>query len=183
MSAVSTQFTLADLERMPDDGIQREILHGELIELLPPILPHEDIAAIIHESLAVFNRQAKLGRVYGSRMGYKVLRDDHTWIEPDVSFLMSRRRQANAGNKYVDGAPELAVEIISPSESAQDVEGKVEAYLQGGAHAVVVIYPKTSTIKLHLADGSVRTFRTGDALSLPDLLPGWDLPVSEIFGG
>jgi Uma2 family endonuclease len=181
VSAVTTEFTLADLERMPEDGMHREILYGELIELPPPKLRHEEIASHFLASLNVFNSRSKLGRVYGSSMGYKVLGDVRTWIEPDVSFLLMQRVQANKGKDYADGAPDLAIEIISPSESAQDVEAKTDAYFRGGAHAVVVVYPKPRIVRLHLSDGSARTLRAGDVLTIPELLPGWELPIEDIF--
>ncbi|MBI4910551.1 MAG: Uma2 family endonuclease [Acidobacteria bacterium] len=181
MSAVTTQFTLADLDRMPEDGMHREILHGELIEMPPPKPRHEIITSRINASLVGFNLQARLGTVFGSNMGYKVLRDDRTWIQPDVSFLVPERLPDDVDNDYVTGAPDLAVEVISPSESAQDVEDKTEAYLQGGAHAVIVVYPRTAKVNLVLADGTSRTLRSADTISLPNLLPGWELPVKDIF--
>lgn len=181
MSAVSTQFTLADLERMPDDGVHREILHGELIEMPPPKLAHERLIARINASLVLYLGRKGLGTVFLSKMGYRLLRDDRTWIEPDLSFLRAERVEASAGMDYVDGAPDLAIEVISPSESAQEVDAKIEAYLQGGAHAVAVIYPKTSTVRLFLEDGSGQTLHVGGTLTLPGLLPGWELPVAEIF--
>lgn len=181
MSAVTTQFTLADLDRMPDDGMHREILYGELIEMPPPTLRHEIIGARINASLVFFAGRTKLGTVFMSKMGYRLQSDDRTWIEPDVSFLRNDRLKSSLGKDYVDGAPDLAVEVISPSESAQDVEDKIEAYLLKGAHAVVVVYPKKSTVKVFQADGTARALRPGDTLTLPELLPGWELPVNEIF--
>ncbi|MBI4909661.1 MAG: Uma2 family endonuclease [Acidobacteria bacterium] len=181
MSAATNQFTLADLERMPEDGMHREILHGELIEMPPPTFLHDNIAAQIHRSLNLFLGRGSRGRVYGASTGYKVLRDDRTWLQPGVSFLLMDRVKASLRSDYVDGAPDLAVEVISPSESAQDVEDKIEAYLSGGAHAVVVVYPKKQTVKLFLSEGTSRTLRGGDVLTLPGLLPGWELPVTEIF--
>ncbi|MBI4909665.1 MAG: Uma2 family endonuclease [Acidobacteria bacterium] len=181
MSAATTQFTLADLERMPADGMHREILHGELIEMPPPTLRHEIIAARINRSLVLFLGRKEFGMVFLSKMGYRLLSDDRTWVEPDVSFVRKERVQSSLDKDYVDGAPDLAVEVISPSESAQDVEDKIEAYLSGGAHAVVVVYPKKQTVKLFLSEGTSRTLRGGDVLTLPGLLPGWEMPVTEIF--
>jgi Uma2 family endonuclease len=181
VTAVTTEFTLADLERMPEDGMQREILYGELIQLLPPHLRHEVIAARINESLVISNAQAKVGTVFMSGMGYRVLSDDRTWLQPDVSLLRTERVKASAGKDYVDGSPDLAVEVVSPSESAQDVEDKIQAYLLGGAQAVVVVYPKSRFVRLHLADGTARALREGDVLELPSFLPEWRLPITDIF--
>jgi len=181
VSTVTTDFTFADLERMPEDGTRRELLYGELIELPPPKLGHEEIASVIFGSLYMFLRRFNLGRVYGSSMGYKVLSNDRTWLEPDVSVLRMERVHENRGKDYVHGAPDLAVEIISPSESAQDVEDKTEAYFHGGARAVITVYPKRKLVKVQLADGTVRSLHSGDAVSVPEVLPGWALSVDEIF--
>jgi Uma2 family endonuclease len=181
VSAVTTEFTFADLERMPDDRMTREILYGELIELPPPKLNHEEIAALFVASLNLFIGRSARGRVYGSSMGYKVLGDDRTWLMPDVSFLLMERVKANRGKDYAEGAPDLAVEVVSPSESAQDVEDKIQAYLLGGAQAVVVVYPKSRFVRLHLADGTARALREGDVLELPSFLPEWRLPITDIF--
>lgn len=124
MSAATTPFTLADLERMPEDGTHREILHGELIEMPPPKLRHELITAPLQFRLSLFVQQSGAGHVFGSNLGYKVFRDDRTWLQPDVSFLRRGRLPADLDESYMDGSPDLAVEIISPSESAADVEAK-----------------------------------------------------------
>lgn len=181
MSAVTTEFTFADLERMPEDGMRREILHGELIELPPPKLRHEDIASMIHASLVLFIGRSKRGRVFGSGMGYRVLSNDRTWLQPDVSFLLAERLLSNRNKDYVEGSPELAVEVISSSESAQDVADKIAAYFSGGAHAVIVVYPKSRSVELRLSDGTARVLHSGDVLSIPALLPGWELAIDELF--
>jgi Uma2 family endonuclease len=116
-----------------------------------------------------------------SGMGYRVLSDDRTWLQPDVSLLRTERVKASAGKDYVDGSPDLAVEVVSPSESAQDVEDKIQAYLLGGAQAVVVVYPKSRFVRLHLADGTARALREGDVLEPPSFLPEWRLPITDIF--
>lgn len=169
----------SNLECMIEDGIRREILHGRLIELPPAELRHEIIASRIHSSLAVYNDQAGHGDVFGSGMGYKVLKNDRTWIQPDVSFLRAGR--VNSDDDYFAGAPDLAVDVVSPGESAQDVEDKVQTFLAGGSHAVIVVYPKRRLVKLHIADGSARSLHENDTLSIPGLLPGWALPLKRIF--
>ncbi|HUQ90107.1 MAG TPA: Uma2 family endonuclease [Bryobacteraceae bacterium] len=181
MNAVSTQITLADLERMPDDGMRREILYGELIELPPPKFGHENIAYNMQQALLRYVNERKLGRVYLGSTGYQLFADRKTWLEPDVSFLRADRVAGTGGDDYPQGAPELAVEIMSPSESAKTVKRKVAAYFEAGAQAVVLVFPKTRTVRLLLSDDRVINFRETDTLTIPSLLPGWELPVAQIF--
>jgi len=89
MSATAI-FTMADLERMPDDGIHRELLHGELIELLPPKHRHSKIGNKIFKPLSAYVEANNLGDIY-VEAGYQVFRDERTWLEPDVSFLRRDR--------------------------------------------------------------------------------------------
>ncbi len=179
MSAAATQFTLADLERMPDDGMHRELLHGVLIELPPPKLKHSVIANRIAPSLSLSVAKAPHWTVL-IEAGYQLSEDRVHWLQPDVSLVETERVQQTAEDAYLIGAPAIAVEIISPSESAGDVLDKTEAYLRAGAKAVVNIYPKQRLITIHRPDTTL-TLRDQDILSLPDLIPGWQMSLAECF--
>jgi Uma2 family endonuclease len=179
VSAATATFTLADLERMPDDGMHREILHGELIELPPPKLDHSDCASALFAALILYLRQRpRLGRAY-AEAGYRVLADDRSWLQPDVSFLAQHRWEQTADGEFVTGAPDVAFEVVSPSESAADIEAKSIAYLKANARAVVWIYPKTRTV--HIIGEGERRLAESDVLELPTVLPGWTLPVRDLF--
>src|SRR5260370_5819144 len=103
-------------ENPPDDGMHHEIIEGVLISLPPPKSRHSLIASIVWKELLAIERQAN-GRAL-AEAGYKLGDDPPTWIQPDVSFLRSERIDSTDPDGYFLGAPELAVEIISPSESA-----------------------------------------------------------------
>ncbi len=179
MSAATDTFTIADLERMPDDGIHRELLHGELIELPPPKLGHSDAAAALFTSLALYlQQQPGFGRAY-AEAGYRIFAGDRSYLQPDVSFLSQSRWERTAGTQFVSGAPDVAFEVASPSESGVDIEAKSLAYLAAGARAVVWIYPKTRTI--HILGEGERRLNDKDPLELPTILPGWSLPVRDLF--
>jgi Uma2 family endonuclease len=79
------------------------------------------------------------------------------------------------------GAPELAVEVVSSSESAHDLDRKVELLLAQGSQSVWVIFPKTRKVHVYRSDGTSFSRTIKDKLSLPDLLEGWELPVSKVF--
>jgi Uma2 family endonuclease len=113
--------------------------------------------------------------------GYQLTPDKRNWILPDVSFLRIERVQKTADSDYFIGAPELAIEVVSPSESAADLNRKVELLLQAGSLAVWVLYPKQREVRVFLPSGVSHRKGIGDMLSLPELLPGWEFPVARLF--
>lgn len=122
----------------------------------------------------------KIGRIF-LEAGFRLLEDPDTWIQPDVSFLSMERVRNTASADYFTGAPDLAVEVVSPSESASDLNRKVDLLLKGGSLAVWVIYPEQREVRVFLPGGNAFLKRTGDSLSMPELLPGWEFPVSVLF--
>jgi Uma2 family endonuclease len=173
-------LTWEAFERLPDgDGLHREIIEGEL-QILPPAKSgHSNIANRLFETLLAL-QQRGLGRVY-LEAGYKLSEQPPTWIQPDASFLKTERVRETAVDGYFTGAPELAVEIVSPSETAAKLHHKVELLLGGGALAVWVIYPDTQTVLVHLPDGTSITRLVGDTLTAPYLQEGWELRVATLF--
>jgi Uma2 family endonuclease len=99
--------------------------------------------------------------------------------QPDVAFVSAARMQSSAG--YIYGAPDLAIEVISPSERSTDIQKKLREYLRHGVKQVWNIYPEQAEIVVHLADGSARTYGLGDTISGGDLLPGLTLTVADVF--
>lgn len=176
MSAATATFTIADLERMPDDGMRREILHGELIELPPPKLGHTRTAMrLVASLLSYLDHHAQIGEVL-AEAGF--LLDASSWLQPDVAVLKPQQIVVSE-NDYAPGAPLVAFEIVSPSESAADIEAKSIAYLEAGARAVVWIYPRTRTV--HILGEGERRLNERDTLELSSILPGWTLPVRDLF--
>jgi Uma2 family endonuclease len=169
----------AAFEQLPDDGMHHEIIEGVLIALPPPKSGHTLIAHIISKALCAIEKQMGCRALYEA--GYKLTHDPPTWVQPDVSVLSEDRIDQTDPDGYFLGAPELTVEVISPSESANDVVAKAELMLKHGAQAVWVIYPKRKRVEVRLNDGTSRMLGIADKLTLPDLLPGWELPVAKLF--
>jgi Uma2 family endonuclease len=159
-----------------------ELLDGELL-VMPPSSPlNSQIAILIAYFLTAYVLANKLGRVTGADGGYRLA--PKTTLVPDVAYT-SYKRQLDFSGSVVNGAPDLAVEVISPSESAQDVQDKVWAFLQAGTRLVWVVYPKTKLVDVcHLAsDNQLVASRLGidGVLEGTDILPGFTLPVKDIF--
>jgi len=181
MAATSTpSMTWEAFEQLPDgDGFHREILEGEL-QILPPVKSrHSRIQRKVFKALEPLDDRG-LGEVY-LEAGYKLSEDPATWIQPDASFLRSDRVHATAPDGYFIGGPDLAVEIVSPSESAKELERKIRLLLAAGGKAVWVVYPDPRTVYVYLPDGTSFTRGIGDKLSAPSIAADFELPVAQIF--
>lgn len=177
MATTSNVLNFAAFEQLPDgDGFHRELIEGELQILPPPKSRHSLIAANAYELLRALKDRG-VGRVL-MEAGYKVSDNPPTWVQPDVSFVKQSRVQALPADGYFAGAPDLAVEVVSPSESARDLNKKVSLLLKAGSLAVWVIYPEERTVQVYRPDG---TSTTAETLSAPELLAGWEAPVSSLF--
>ena len=159
--------------------MHHELIEGELITLPPPKSGHSEVAMRILEAL--FAIQQRIGCRAFAEAGYKLSDDPPTWIQPDVSLIRKERVKATDPEGYFLGAPELAVEVVSPSESASDVDRKVDLMLAHGSKAVWVAFPRTKKVQVYLADGTSFSRGINGKLSLSDLAPGWERPVATLF--
>jgi Uma2 family endonuclease len=179
MATTTNLLSWEAFEQLPDDGMHREIVEGEVITLPPPKYGHGVVAKKIRKALEAV--EDKAGCDAYQEMGYKLSDNPATWLQPDVSFIRKERTLTIPEDGYLHGAPELAVEVISLSESAADVDRKVELFLEHGSLAVWVVYPRTKKVRVYLADGTAFSRGVADKLTLHELLPGWELPVSKLF--
>src|ERR1700682_1654713 len=169
MATTTNLLSWAAFEQLPDDGMHHEIIQGELITLPPPKWKHSDVARRANRALLALEDQG-LGDVY-VEAGYKLSDNPPTWIQPDVSFLRAERVRASKQDGYLTGAPDLTIEIVSPSESSRDLKRKVDALLAAGGQRVWVFYPQSRTVRVCLRDGTSHNRGINDTLSLPVLLP------------
>jgi len=177
---VRTELTLDDLEQMPDDAMHRELIDGELIELPPPDHKHNSIALNLYDSLSFFVKARRLGRALHEE-GFEVTVDGRNWIQPDVSYVNEERLNREAGNKYLTGAPDLAVEVISPSERPKHILAKRSVLFQSGCKEIWIVRPRTQSIEVWTNPRKMdRELRGGETLSTP-LFGGWSIAVSEVF--
>ena len=180
MATTTTNLlTWEEFEQLPDDAMHYEIIEGELITLPPPKSGHTYVAMQVLKALFAIEERAGCRAL--AEAGYKLSNDPPTWIQPDVSFITNEHAKATLPDGYFLGAPELAVEVVSPSESAADVDRKVELMLAHGSQAVWVAFPRTKKVQVYLTDGTSFSRGLNSKLSLPDLVPGWELPVATLF--
>ena len=180
MAATTESMTWEVFEQLPDgDGFHRELIEGQLQVLPSPKSGHSKIVARLFSAL-LSAKVASDGESF-VEAGYKLQHDPPTWLEPDLSFLRSERVRQTSDWDYFIGAPELAIEVVSPSESASDLNPKVELYLRFGSLAVWVIYPKQRHVRVFRADRTSFVLDASASLSLPELLIGWEFPVDRLF--
>jgi len=177
----SRLLTVEDLSYLrPEEG-RSELVAGVLIREPPPGEFHGGIAAVVVGLLYPFVRKHRLGRVFGET-GYVLASDPDTVRGPDASFVSADRLvTARRCGPYLLGAPDLAVEVVSPNDSRREVAEKVAEYLAAGARAVWVIDPRPQTVTVHAPDRDPETLGRKDILQGDPYLPGLRLRVADLF--
>jgi len=176
-----TLVTAAELERMPDDdSVRIELDEGEIISMPPAGMDHGDCGVELTLLLGGYVKKHRLGKVYNADTGFKLSED--TVRAADVAFVRKERLASVHRAGFGSGAPDLAVEIFSPSDGVRQLMRKVKQYFAAGCHTVWIVYPERREIHVLEASGTDRLLRPGDLLEAPDLLPGFSVPVALIFG-
>lgn len=174
-------ITAAEFWQLPTTGIHCELVRGEVIESMPPGGQHGAIAVVLAMLLRLWSERSGGGYV-GVEAGYTLAHDPDTVRGPDVSYVRAERIPASGvPENFWNLAPDLAVEIVSPSETADEVREKVRDFLAAGSPLVWTIYPRTREVVVHTPDGLARTYSGTDVLEHPDVLPGFSCRVAELF--
>lgn len=182
MSVATREMTAEDLIRMPDDGFRYELVKGELRRMPPAGAPHGHVAMEIGWRLAQYVRTNNLGAVFAAETGFKIAKNPDTVRAPDVAFVSRERiEQSGIPPGYWPGAPDLAVEVVSPSDSYVEVEEKVLDWLEAGTRMVIVVNPGKQVVSVYRALKAV-VLTENDTLSGEDVVPGWSVLVKELFG-
>lgn len=160
-----------------------ELIEGEIRDMAPAGEEHGIIAGHFFGHIWQFVTKHKSGRVTAAETGYVVHKNPDgkdTVLAPDVGFTTNKRLLQSVSSKFAPYAPDLAVEVVSPNDKAYEIQEKVSKYLQYGTQLIWVVYPKTEEVVVHQANAST-TLSREDTLSAPAILPGFELPLNEIF--
>jgi Uma2 family endonuclease len=161
-----------------------ELVRGELRVTPPPGGPHGTAATNLVVILANHVRMHGLGRAFADGIGYELVRLPRTVRVPDGSFARAERLPPEGiGPGLLKFAPDLAIEVLSPSESASELEEKLDDYLFSGTQLIWVADPVRRTVMIVSADAPVRWLREGETLDGGTVVPGFTCPVSDIFEG
>lgn len=162
-----------------------ELVRGEVRPVSPAGLPHNRIALNALLALDRHVRAHGLGRCFTDNAGFRLpipRAEGDTVRSPDVAFV-SFARMEDLPTGYAGVAPELVVEVLSPDDSARELDERLDDYFAAGTRLVWVVDPERRTVAVHSDAGPTRRLREADALDGADVVPGFTLPVRELFAG
>jgi len=171
--------TADELLRAGDIG-RCELIAGKLEMMLLPGFEHGRITMKLATPLAQHAESRRLGTVVAAETGFWLSRDPDTVRAPDIAFVRAARTPETERG-YFPGPPDLAVEVLSPNDRPGYVREKIAEWLEAGALVVWVVDPRERTVTVHEAGKHPSVLGDTDTLSGGDLLPGFELAVSEIF--
>ena len=160
-----------------------ELVRGELIELPGVGYEHALLGRSLMCMLDAFVVERDLGDVFPDSLAYIIARDPDVVRVPDVSFISKGRIPEGGFAGFVPFAPDLAIEIVSPSDRADEVHAKVREYIEGGTRMVLVLWPKSRSASVHSPGGVARELGPDDELDGGDVLLGFRVRVGELFAG
>jgi Uma2 family endonuclease len=168
----------------PLEDVKGELVRGELRVTPPGGGPHGTAASNLHYLLSMYAREHGLGRAFVDGIGYELVQLPHTVRVPDCSFVRAERLPPGGiGPGLLKPAPDLAVEVLSPSERALDLEEKLDDYAIAGTPLVWVIDPVRRSVAVYELGQPRRRLSESDRLDGGDVIPGFSCQVAEIFEG
>jgi Uma2 family endonuclease len=173
-------YTAHDLAIMPDDGKIYELHNGVLVEVAGSKYRQTRLAIWIAHLLMIFIEQRGIGGAVTGADGAAELNEYNTRI-PDVGYITAERAQKQDEDSYLQGAPDLAVEVQSPSNSDQDMQQRAGEYLAAGARLVWIVNADRRTIDVYRPGGSRTVISGNGVLDGYDVLPGLSLELSRVF--
>lgn len=182
MSSVTKLMTAKELLEMPRGRFRYELIEGALKRMAPAGHDHGRIIMELAVPLGQYVKTAKLGKVYAAETGFRIRSNPDTVIAPDIAFIRQERVEAVGRVKgYWEGPPDLAVEVVSPGDTASEVEEKAQTWLEAGTNQVWIISPRLRTITIYRSPSEISTLTEKDRLDGGEVVPGFSIPVTDIF--
>lgn len=173
-------LTVQDLENMQQQypDYRMELVDGNIIVMSPSGYQSDEVAAEIVAQLRNWVRPRRLGRVAASSAGF-ILPNSNVRA-PDASFVQADKLKRSSEN-YVQVVPDLTFEVKSKSDSLKSLREKIQEFLELGTQVSVLVDPRTRTMEVYRLGQAAIVLQDGDVLTVPDLLPGWQLAVEEVW--
>jgi Uma2 family endonuclease len=173
--------TADHLEQMPEDDFRYELVRGRLIRMSPVGPQHGRITVALAARLWNHVASRGIGEIW-TEVGFRLGNAPDTVRAPDVSFVSTGRLPPPEERGFYRGAPDLAIEILSPDEGPTDVDEKVRDYLAAGTHVVAVLDPDRRRAILHRPSAAPLALRQNETLDLDPVVPGFRVPLNDVFG-
>ncbi len=175
-------LTANDLLELYSRGVKGELIRGVLIEKVPTFGKHGEVVMRFGIGIGNHVLPGRLGRIFGSDAGVRLERNPDTVREPDVGFISAERMPLDVeANGYFEVVPELVVEVASPSDTPAAAQEKAAMWLSFGVMIVWVAHPDDRTVDVYRSEEPVVRLTEDDVLDGGPVLPGFTLPVREVF--
>jgi Uma2 family endonuclease len=182
MSTAEQLMTADELLGMPDDGFRYELVKGELRKMAPAGHEHGRVAVRFTWRLAQHVETNGLGVVYAAETGFKLAANPDTVRAPDVAFVSRDRLGEVKGSQgFYPGAPDLAVEVVSPGDTYTEVQEKAIDWLAAGTRLVLAVNPRKRAVTVYRSLSEIVILNDAAALDLGDVVPGFKIAVKDIF--
>lgn len=182
-------MTAEDLMALPDDAWRYELVHGRLVRMPPTGFEHGDLGLRLGAALLKFVEERELGRVVGAETGFLVSRpgEPDTVLAPDIAYVAASRvpaRDSTDWRGFPRLAPDLVVEIASPSQYGPEMAVKAKLWLEAGARLVWVIWPSARQVDVWQSDPAfgMRMIEGAEVLDGGPVLPGFSYPLARLWG-
>jgi Uma2 family endonuclease len=185
MSAVPASqkkdWTEEELQALPDNGFDYEVVNGELVMSPKNNFQHGDICGRILRRIGAHAELHRLGVVCDSSTGFWM--NNHNCRAPDVSFISKTRRAGlkKPTTEFFKGAPDLAIEVLSPNNSRREMEERLRDFFESGAQLAWIIDPETESAEICRSMTGRRLLGPGGELDGENVLPGFRCKLSELF--
>ena len=186
MTTITSPMTTEELLALPEDGTDRWLIAGELRER--PMTKRNRFHSRSMVRVARFldcwldDQPEPRGQILGGEAGIILRHDPDTTVGVDVAYVPAEVMVRQTGDTtLIDGIPTLVVEILSPSDVIEDINEKIDAYLESGVSIVWVVDPYFRTVKVHRPDAEPELFNVRQELTAEPQLPGFRVPVSKLF--
>lgn len=173
-------MTLAEFERLPEsDEFLYELSRGALVREPRPGRPHGTAVMLMGKYLVDYALEH--GGVVTTETGYVLEEDPHTVRGPDVAYTAKDPAPYGNADGFIRGTPDLAVEVVSPSNTWVDIQEKVQQYFDAGCRLVWIVQPRTRSVLVHTSPDRSRVLSASDTLDGGDVVPGLRVQIADLF--
>jgi Uma2 family endonuclease len=185
MSVVAEPLVTAEefvLRHGHDSGV--ELVNGRIMRIPMPGAKHGFVTSTVDRLVGAYVTEHQLGRVFGNDTFVRVRSKPDTYRGPDVCFVSYAKlsKESEVPDGPLEIPPDLVVEVRSPSDSSREMRDKAREYLDSGVRVVVVVEPQTESVWVDRNVDWPQGYHNGDVLTIPDVLPGFAVPVRQFFG-